>query len=176
VNQVMKCVTLVSYRIKVNGEYMNHIFPQRLRQGDPLPPYLFIICAEGLSVMLQKAKMDGKIEGIRVCREAPRINHLFFTDDSLVLLQTYRNDAHELRRILQVYEQASGQMIIRDKSYVLLNLNTSADKREGVRQALNIMQEVKNERYLGLPVSIGQSRKKAFQFIKKKVWQRIQGW
>jgi hypothetical protein len=48
--------------------------------------------------------MDGKIEGIRVCREAPRINHLFFTDDSLVLLQTYRNDAHELRRILQVYE------------------------------------------------------------------------
>jgi hypothetical protein len=100
----MKCVTLVSYRIKVNGEYMNHIFPQRLRQGDPLPPYLFIICAEGLSVMLQKAKMDGKIEGIRVCREAPRINHLFFTDDSLVLLQTYRNDAHELRRILQVYE------------------------------------------------------------------------
>jgi hypothetical protein len=67
-------------------------------------------------------------------------------------------------------------MIIRDKSYVLLNLNTSVDKREGVRQALNIMQEVKNERYLGLPVSIGQSRKKAFQFIKKKVWQRIQGW
>jgi hypothetical protein len=27
VNQVMKCVTSVSYRIKVNGEYMNCIFP-----------------------------------------------------------------------------------------------------------------------------------------------------
>jgi len=45
-----------------------------------------------------------------------------------------------------------------------------------VRQALNIVQEAKSERYLGLPVSIGKSRKKAFEYIKKKVWVRIQGW
>jgi hypothetical protein len=38
------------------------------------------------------------------------------------------------------------------------------------------MLEAKNERYLGLPVSIGKSRKKAFQDIKRKVWLRIQGW
>ena len=36
--------------------------------------------------------------------------------------------------------------------------------------------EAKSERYLGLPVSIGKSRKKAFEYIKKKVWVRIQGW
>jgi hypothetical protein len=77
---------------------------------------------------------------------------------------------------LQVYEKASGQMINRNKSSVLFSPNTSVNEREGVRKALNIMQEAKNERYLGLPVSIGQSRKKVFQFIKKKVWKRIQGW
>ena len=36
--------------------------------------------------------------------------------------------------------------------------------------------EAKSERYLGLPVSIGKSRKKTFEYIKKKVWCRIQGW
>ena len=79
VERVMKCVTTVRYRIKVNEEYSDSIVPHRgLRQGDPLSPYLFILCAEGLSSMLQRAEENGKIEGISVCRGAPRINHLFF--------------------------------------------------------------------------------------------------
>jgi hypothetical protein len=174
VQMVMKCVTTVSYRIKVNGEYSNNNNPQRgLRQGDPLSPYLFILCVEGLSAMLQKVKEEGRIEGIRVCRGAPRINHLFFTDDSLILMRACMGDAQEL---LQVYERASGQMINRDKSVVLFNPNTASVDKDEVRQAFNIVQEAKSKRYLGLPVSIGKSRKKAFEYIKKKVWLHIQGW
>jgi len=87
VDLIMKCVTTVSYRIKVNGEYTEQIYPQRgLRQGDPLSPYLFIICAEALSTLLQKAEVDGSILGIKICRGAPRINHLFFADDSLIFM------------------------------------------------------------------------------------------
>ena len=111
-----------------------------------------------------------------MCREAPRINHLFFADDSLILMRAYKGDAQELKRILQVYETASGQVINRDKYAVLFSPNTSSDDKEEVRQALNIVLEAKNEKYLGLPVSIGKSRKKAFEYIKKKVWFRIQGW
>ena len=126
--------------------------------------------------MLQRADENGKIEGIRVCRGAPRINHLFFTDDSLILMRACSGNAQELRRILQVYENASGHMINRDKSAVLFSPNIDlADKIE-VWQALNIAQEAKNEKYLGLPVSIGKSRKKAFEYIKKKMWVCIQGW
>ena len=91
------------------------------------------------------------------------------------------SDAQELRRILQIYESASGQMINRDKFAVLFSPNTSLDDRQRVRQILNIQMEAKrmeakSERYLGLPVSIGKSRKKAFEYIKKKMWVCIQGW
>ena len=147
-----------------------------MRQGDPLSPYLFILCAEGLSAMLQKAEEDGRIQGIRVCRAAPRINHLFFADDSLILMRACKGDAQEMMRILKVYEAAPGQVINRDKSAILFSPNTNSVDKSEVRQALNIVHEAKSKRYLGLPVSIGKSRKKAFEYIKKKIWLRIHGW
>ena len=41
---------------------------------------------------------------------------------------------------------------------------------------LSIGFEARSERYLGLPVSVGKSKKRSFEYIKKKIWSRIQGW
>ena len=162
INLIMMCVTTVSYRIKVNDEYTTNVTPQRgLRQGDPLSPYLFIICAEALSALLQNAESEGKIPGIKICEAAPRINHLFFAVDSLILMRARKEDASELQRILHVYERASGQLINKDKSSVLFSPNTDVIFKAHVREELHIGSKAKSERYLGLPVSIGKSRKKS---------------
>jgi hypothetical protein len=84
---IMKCVSTVSYRIKVNGALSESFEPERgLRQGDPLSPYLFLLCAEGFSALLAKAEEDGLISGVKICRNAPSISHLLFVDDSLILI------------------------------------------------------------------------------------------
>jgi hypothetical protein len=53
---MMKCVSTVKYQIKVNGALSNEFVPERgLRPGDPLSPYLFLLCAEGFSTLLDKS-------------------------------------------------------------------------------------------------------------------------
>jgi hypothetical protein len=117
VSLLMKCVRSVTYRIKVNGELTDVIYPQRgLRQGDPLSPYLFLIVAEGFSSLLHIAEQQGLIEGIKICPTAPSVSHLLFADDSLLLLKADSDNATELQHILNMYEVCSGQVINKEKS------------------------------------------------------------
>lgn len=120
--------------------------------------------------------MDKRIVGVKICRRAPSINHLFFADDSLIIMKAENKSATELGRLLHIYEQASGQMINMEKSSILFSLNTSTEVRDQIKQSLSISQETVQERYLGLPISIGKARKKTFSYIKQKIWARVQGW
>lgn len=145
----------------MNGAYTDVIQPGRgLRQGDPLSPYLFIMCAEGFSSLLNKADREGNLKGIQLCNSAPSLNHLLFADDSLVLMKAKRECATTLQHVLELYENCSGQTINFDKSSVLFSKNTKRADRQGVLEVLHIRAEAKTEKYLGLPVYVGMSKKK----------------
>ena len=59
---IMSCISLVSYSILLNGQPVSNIISSRgLRQGDPLPPYLFLMCAMGLQSLLHKVEMESGI-------------------------------------------------------------------------------------------------------------------
>jgi hypothetical protein len=85
ISLLMSCVRTVSYSILINGQPHGLITPSRgLRQGDPLSPYLFILCAEVLSSWLQHYSKEGLISGVPLSRGGTRIHHLFFADDCLL--------------------------------------------------------------------------------------------
>ena len=57
IERLMSCVTTPSFSILVNGKSYSMIHPSRgIHQGDPISPYLFLLCAEGLIALLKKAE------------------------------------------------------------------------------------------------------------------------
>ena len=58
---IMSCVSSVSTSILFNGEATDPILPSRgIRQGDPLSPYLFILCMEFLGQLIEE-KCNAKL-------------------------------------------------------------------------------------------------------------------
>ncbi|KAK2659426.1 hypothetical protein Ddye_005959 [Dipteronia dyeriana] len=85
VNRIMSCVSSVSFSFLVNGEVCGMVKPsRRLRQGDLLSPYLFLLCVEGLSSLVHRTVSCGELTGVRCGQTGPFILYLFFVDDSLL--------------------------------------------------------------------------------------------
>lgn len=63
-NLIMQCLTTVSYSYLINETAQGYVKPERgIRQGDPLSPYLFILCGEVLSGPCKKQKEKGAYRG-----------------------------------------------------------------------------------------------------------------
>ena len=177
VSLIMMCVSSVSYSVLVNGEQKGFIKPGRgLRQGDPLSPYLFLICAEGLSALLRKAEIDRLIHGISICRGSPRVSHLFFADDSIIFCNATTSDCQALLYLLNVYEDASGQKVNSNKTALFFSHNTTQDSRDIILHLFGTTAITQFEKYLGLPPVIGRAKKRAFNDLKDRVGRRLQGW
>ncbi|CAM8971158.1 unnamed protein product [Rhodiola kirilowii] len=177
VNRVMRCVSSVTYLVKVNDHLSDVIFPQRgLRQGDPLSPYLFLLCSELLSAKISAAVTSGSISGVRISRTAPVISHLFFADDSIFFIKARSGEAQYLKRILLQYEEATGQMINFQKSKISFSRNCPEDVRSEISQIFDIKQVDCHSKYLGLPLVMGQRKVEMFGCIVEKVWRKINDW
>ena len=125
IERVMSCVTTPSFSILVNGKPYGMIQPSRgICQGDPISPYLFLLCAKGLTALLNKAESEERIKGVSICRGAPKITNLMFADDSLLFCQATRAEGETIANILQTYEKASGQRINLEKSSAYFSSNT----------------------------------------------------
>lgn len=107
---MMECISSVQYQVLLNGQPCCLIVPQMgLRQGNPLSPYLFIMCTKALIVNVKKAKRGKQLTGMKIARACPSISHLFFVDDRILFCKGQKEGYQTILGILKEYEAVSGQ-------------------------------------------------------------------
>jgi len=173
VSMIMRLVSTVSFSVLFNGDRLESFNPTRgIRQGDPISLYLFLLAAEGLSCLIKARIQSSNLKGIMVAPSAPVVSHLLFADDSLLFFRASTENAWEIHDVLQVYCRASGQQVNMEKSSIHFAKGVSATIRGEIMDELS----VRSEKYLGMPSAVGASTNGAFNYLKDKVWKRVQGW
>lgn len=82
VHTIMNCLSLAKSSILWNGGKTQLFTPSRdARQGDPLSPYLFVLCIERLNHIIEDIVRQGAWKPVYANRGAPhyRISFLWMT-------------------------------------------------------------------------------------------------
>ena len=125
---MMLCVSTVSYFILINGAPTSIIRPTRgIRQGEPLSPFLFLLCTEGLHGLITQSTLRGDIHGFSMSRRSPSLTHLLFANDSLLFCKSNAEECQKVIEVLQVYKMSSGQQINKAKTTVFFSKPTKKE-------------------------------------------------
>jgi hypothetical protein len=175
VHLIMQCVENASYFIAVNGSIYG-FFPgmNGVRQGDPLSPYLFIVCMEYLSMMLHMASLSLGFRFHPKC-DFLGIFHLVFADDVILLS---RGDIHFVTSLFQqlaIFGRTSGLEINANKSSIYFG-GVSNNMKQLILLDTGFAEGSFPFRYLGVPLSPHRLLASQFSPLLQKLESAIQSW
>lgn len=136
-----------------NGERLPTFQAKRgLRQGDPLSPYLFVLCMERFSSAISTTVSEGRWNPIETVRNGPGLSHLFFADDVLLFVKAKKSQVRLLKHMLDEFCLTSGLKVNASKSKILGSPRLSTAKKEGFTNIVGFLFTSDIGRYLGFPI------------------------
>eukprot|EP00253_Pinus_taeda_P022819 PITA_22819 len=177
ISWIMGCITSVSFAVLINGVATPFFKGKRgLRQGCPLSPLLFLLVAEGLSQLIQKAKREGKVKGLEVAVNM-FISHILFVDNILAFSSGNMNKIKELKNILDLFVKATGvQINFRKYQLILEGLNRQEKAQISSFFPFDIHSMETPFKYLGFWLKPNAYKKKDWNWLITKIEAIITHW
>uniref|UniRef100_A0A2N9EYL8 Reverse transcriptase domain-containing protein n=1 Tax=Fagus sylvatica TaxID=28930 RepID=A0A2N9EYL8_FAGSY len=147
-----------------------------LRQGDPLSPYLFILCQETLSRLIEKQLSERRINGVKASIGGPAITHVMYADDIILFSKTNKKETTILNQCLDTYCTWSGQIVNRNKSGLVFSKYTPKPTIRHTKHLLQMKTLKKDAIYLGAPLFLSKASVRDFQFLKERLEAKLMGW
>lgn len=166
------CITSASFSVQVNGELAGYFQSKRgLRNGCSLSPYLFVICMNVLSKIIDKASVNGAIGYHPRCKNID-LTHLCFADDLMIFADGSRKSIEGILKVLEEFDKMSGLKISMEKS----TLFVAGQKQEDILKHFQLSERELPVRYLGLPLLTKNMTITDYLPLIEKIRKRISSW
>ena len=174
---IMNCVSSSSSSILFNEGSLEPFLPSRgIRQGDPLSPYLFILCMEYLGQLIEE-KCDQKLWcPVKTSQGGIAFSHLMFADDIVLFAKADQINCSTIREVLDEFCSKTGQTISGAKSRVFFSPNVDREARESLCDNLGFVSTTNIGKYLGIPLKHPGSSSLDFNFILDRVKNKLASW
>ncbi|XP_057441172.1 uncharacterized protein LOC130733113 [Lotus japonicus] len=162
------------FQVAFNGGRSPPFNPQRgIRQGDPLSPYLFVLCMKRLAHSIGDAVNAGAWKPIRLSRSGPPISHIFFADDLLHFGEAYVDQMECIMGCLNGFCSASGMKVSIPKTRLMVSKNVGSVVSRQLSDLSGIGLTSDLGKYLGVPLSHKRVNASSYQYILDRTHNRL---
>lgn len=177
IDLILACISSSTVSILWNGVISSPFKPNRgIRQGNPLTPYLFILCLNHLSLALDQTLHTKHLSPIRLGRRPIGFNHVLFADDIFLFSQATLHDSRILFYIFAQFCQRSGQICNLSKSKIFFSRNATPEILHQIAVLTNMPIVTDLGKYQGLPLILNSTSNSMFQPLLDRIRDRIRAW
>jgi hypothetical protein len=177
ISLIMFGISASSNTILWNGSKTEAFSPARgLRQGDPLSPYLFVLCMERLGAMISKSVRDGTWKPMQICKDGTKLSHLFFADDVLLFTKATVTQAQVVKEVLDQFCSMSGLKVSFEKSKFCTSTGVCRQLRDRISGSSQIQATNRFNKYLGFKMFYGRVSRQDFSDIYDRFSSKLASW
>lgn len=147
-------------------------FKREVRQGDPLSPLLFVLAADFLQSMVNKAKAMGLLQLPIPTTYTEDFPIVQYTDDTLIIMEGDTRQLFFLKSLLNNFYLCTGLKVNFSKS-MMVPINLSEERLEVLPRTFGCSKVSLPFTYLGLPLSTARPRAQDFMPLISKFERRL---
>ena len=175
INWVSMLLNSGTSAVMLNGVPGKKFYCKRgVRQGDPLSPLLFVLAADLLQSILNKAMAQGLLKAPLEIPSCPDFPVIQYADDTLLVMQADSSQLLCLKALLQTFADSTGLRVNFNKS-MMIPLNIPVEKIPNFLGLMNCSQGSFPFTYLGLPLGTTKPTIEFFLPMVQRVERRLCG-
>ncbi|KAJ9536499.1 hypothetical protein OSB04_un000336 [Centaurea solstitialis] len=170
------CLCSSSISVLANGSLTEEFSLGRgLRQGDPLAPFLFLVEAECLHLMIEKAKNLGLLNGVKVGKKDVLISHLQYADKVILFGSWETENLKNMKKVMECFYEVSGLNMNLNKSK-LYGIGVQDEEVKNWAMALGCGTGKLPFNYLGLPTGSSMHSSSSWTPVIEKTKKKLARW
>ncbi|XP_074352667.1 uncharacterized protein LOC141691812 [Apium graveolens] len=171
IDRIMRCMSTVCYSFFRDGKIFGNVRPQRgVRQGDPISPYLYILCAERLTTILRRYEDNGLIHRCKISRGVPSVSHMLFADDCYLFFRATQVEAGIIKDILNKYDVCQGRLLTMENRVLCLAVTLVC------KTVVWCVIVCRLEKLVSRRNTWVCNKREVFGFLVNRVGHKLQGW